>query len=71
MLPSKLTDGSAYFCIDTGELYIDFVDESNILYRKKINSDSLADVSSRVSILEDWHMDFTEVSEEEINALFT
>lgn len=37
-LPSQLMDGAAYFCVDTGELYIDYIDESGILYRKQINA---------------------------------
>ena len=38
-LPTKLTDGWAYFCIDTGEFFIDYADANGDLYRKQINAD--------------------------------
>lgn len=37
-LPATLTDGHAYFCIDTAELFIDYADSEGTLHRKKINA---------------------------------
>lgn len=37
-LPTKLTDGYAYFCTDTAEFFIDYADSNGILYRKKLNA---------------------------------
>lgn len=38
-LPSKLTDGWAYFCTDTGSFLIDHYDSTNTLVRSKINAE--------------------------------
>ena len=37
-LPKIITDGSLYFCIDTGSIYIDFLDSNNEVVRTKISS---------------------------------
>lgn len=38
-LPATKTDGWAYFCTDTGEFFIDYVDEQGNLNRKQINAE--------------------------------
>ena len=38
-LPSKLTDGWAYFCTDTGSFLIDHYDSTNTLVRSKVNAE--------------------------------
>ena len=38
-LPSKLTDGWAYFCTDTGSFLIDHYDSTNTLVRSKISAE--------------------------------
>lgn len=37
-LPSTLTDGWIYFCTDTGEFHIDYLDNDNALKRKTVTS---------------------------------
>jgi hypothetical protein len=37
-IPSTITDGYAYFCTDTGELFIDYADEDGKLYRQQMNA---------------------------------
>lgn len=39
-LPTKLTDGYAYFCADTGNFFIDYSVEGGKLYRKQLNAAS-------------------------------
>ena len=41
-LPSNKTDGLAYFCTDTGDLYIDYKDSSGVVQRKLVNGDALS-----------------------------
>ena len=38
-LPSKLTDGWAYFCTDTGSFLIDHYDSTDTLVRSKVNAE--------------------------------
>ena len=38
-LPTKKTDGYAYFCTDTGSFFIDHTNENNILQRSKISAE--------------------------------
>lgn len=40
-LPNTKTDGSLYFCIDTGDVYFDYLDANNVLQRTKINAGDL------------------------------
>lgn len=37
-LPSKKTDGYAYFCVDDGTFHIDYTDDTGKLQRKQINA---------------------------------
>lgn len=41
-LPSSKTDGLAYFCTDTGDLYIDYKDSAGVIQRKLVNGDALS-----------------------------
>lgn len=78
-LPTKLTDGYAYFCIDTGDFFIDYADPEGILYRKKINAkdaETLTGVSleeiqnfipTKVSQLDN---DSNFISEEQVESYF-
>ena len=36
-LPSTKVDGNIYFCTDTGDYYIDYKDDNNVIQRKKID----------------------------------
>lgn len=38
-LPTKKTDGWAYFCTDTGAFLIDHYDSTNTLVRSKVNAE--------------------------------
>ena len=38
-LPKTITDGSLYFCIDTGSIYIDFLNSNNEVVRTKISAE--------------------------------
>lgn len=78
-LPTKLTDGHAYFCVDTGDFFIDYADSEGILYRKKINAkdaETLTGVSlgeiqnsipTKVSQLDN---DSNFISEEQVESYF-
>lgn len=37
-LPSKMTDGWAYFCTDTAEFFIDHIDSNGELHRTQLNA---------------------------------
>lgn len=37
-LPEEFTNGCIYFCTDTSEFYIDYLDEDNQLQRKALNA---------------------------------
>ena len=49
-LPSAKTDGNIYFTEDTGEIYFDYKDESQILQRKKISNFYFVDNSKFTTI---------------------
>lgn len=44
-LPSTKKDGNAYFCIDTGEFFIDYTDASGNLQRKQLNANDAKTVN--------------------------
>lgn len=78
-LPATLTDGHAYFCIDTAELFIDYADSESTLHRKKINAKDAetltgvsleeikASIPKKVSELEN---DSNFISENQVESLF-
>ena len=39
-LPTILTDGYTYFCTDTGEIFIDFLDEQGEVARKQVSAET-------------------------------
>ena len=60
-LPSKITDGWAYFCTDTGSFLIDHYDSTNTLVRSKIN----AEFADKLRF--DHHGEMIEITAEDIN----
>ena len=47
-LPNTKIDGSLYFCIDTGDVYFDYLDANNILQRTKINAGDLNSLQTQI-----------------------
>lgn len=60
-LPIKLTDGWAYFCIDTGSFLIDHYDSANTLVRSKVN----AEFADKLRF--DHHGEMIEITAEDIS----
>lgn len=49
-LPAAKHDGWAYFCTDTAEFFIDYLDENEVLQRKQISADEAKKLANQI----DW-----------------
>ena len=65
------TKGAANAALDSAKIYADSQDAAILESANAYADDLNSVINVRVSTLETWHKNFTEVSEEEINALFT
>lgn len=51
-LPTIKTDGSMYFCTDTGMILVDYTDDGKNLHRKYINANDAQSLSGRITSTE-------------------